>query len=221
MIDLSGTNITGLQLMCQIRLDVGELLSERLAGFDGRWPRRPIDLLGIWKKGDARTHVGLVITNRNRGEESIATVKLDIHPIYGNEYIHPRRQRSQIKIMDTIENIIGEFQNVSSVQGMHSHVRWVFRDERVRTIVNLPMMSMEGPDQPFNEISGVRLRIRHEEGTSTSVILEKMMNGSVVATLQFPFSANLSMDTIVNCIAMAERTIEKYVFLPPDIEEAE
>ncbi len=187
MENLEKLNIDSVALVGSIFLNRGDhaRLSTVLSKHQDNWPRRRIDKLGFYEVDGVRHHIGLEIEMGRGANPDIARFTLEAHPFSKSERLRSTTRKSQEQKFDEIQAILSDLGELNLPSSVHSHITWMFPPDSMKSIIELPMMTVQNPSIPFTEISGIRLRKRASEG-STRVTIDLRDNRSLTVTLVFP-----------------------------------
>ena len=208
MENLRNLNINSVSIIGGISPDAlsYERLSEVLRRYQEKWPRRPIDKLGFYEVDEVRHHVGLEIEVDRVRNANIALFTLEAHPFPTSERLRSSTRRRQEHQLSEIQEILAELEEFSLDSRLHSHVGCIFQPDSKKPIINLPMMTIQNPDVPFTEISGVRLR-RETDAGLTTVTMDLRGDRSLVVGLTFPLSGLSICENIIAHTARTATTI--------------
>ena len=202
MENLRVLNISAMSLHGQVLIDGSniERLSDVLSKYETRWPRRSIDKTGLYEVEEIQHHTGLVIEYSRRPEPGFVSFTLAAHPFRSYERLRAPTRTRQYREFDEIQSILAELTDSGLTIDLTARIAWRFPPETKKPIVSLPLLTVQSPDIPFDEISGIRLNKRTEEGLTTAVI-DLSGNGSLSTTLAFPlpetsFSTSMVDDAV-------------------------
>ena len=203
MENLRALNINAVSLHGRLPTDGGnhERLFDVLSKYETRWPRRAIDKTGLYEVEKVQHHTGLEFELNRRSEPEVISFTLGAHPFRANEkFRQPTRER-QYRQFDEIQSILADLAVSSLTINLTARIAWRFPPESKKPIVSLPLITIQSPNVPFTEISGIRFKRRTTEGLTT-VIIDLAENRSLVTTLAFPlpesgFSTSMVDDAVL------------------------
>lgn len=199
MKNLQALNIDSMALVGSIHIegDGYAQLSDVLGRHQNNWPRRSVDKLGLYEIQGVRHHLGLNIEVNRRESSNIARFNLEAHPFSNAERLRDLTRQRQEHQFAEIQAILADLAQSGLTSRIHSHIAWRFPPDSKRSIISLPLMTIQNPTAPFSEVSGVRLR-KATSGGFISVILDLLGDRSLVVTVMFPLPSVKISDTLVD-----------------------
>ena len=213
MINLESLNIVSVAAIGAIDLEEGrdENLHNILIKHQTGWPDSAIDKLGFSEIDGVRHHVGLDIEIDSERNPDEASFLLEVHSFHSGEHFDPQTREAQEKQFEEIETILSDLTGLESHTQIHSHVAWRFPPNTKRSIISLPLMTIQNAALPFTEVSGIRLKKRTDEGL-TAVIIDLQEDRSLAVRLMLPATPmQISGEIIENIVRIGRRVIEDFI----------
>ena len=215
MINLESLDIVSVAAIGYIDLAEGrdEHLHNLLVKHETGWPDTAIDKLGFREIEGVRHHVGLDIEiDKDRSDE--ASFVLEAHSFHTGEHLDPPVRALQEKQFEEIEEILSDLLELGAASRIHCHVAWRFASGTKRSIIGLPMLTVQNAALPFTEISGVRLKKRTTEGL-TNVIIDLQEDRSLAVRLTLPATQTQITGDIIESVAQrGTRVIGDFILDP-------
>ena len=178
------------------------------------WPGTAIDKLGFYEIDGSRYHVGLDIevdSDRNPNEASFV---LEAHSFHRGENFDSSTRADQERQFEEIEAILSDLLEQGVASNIHTHVSWRFPPGTKRSIINLPLMTVQSDFLPFTEISGIRLKKRTSEGL-TAVIIDLQEDRSLAVRLMLPATpTEISSELIGAVVQQGRRVVGDFILDP-------
>ncbi len=213
MKNLRELNIRGALVAGEISLaEAGcERLSDVLSGYQKGWPRRSIDKLGLYEVNGVRHHISLEVEPRRKKNPDSARFTLESHTFPSSATLRSATRIKGERQFSEIQAMLSEFKECALSRPLHSHIVWMFPPDVKRPIIGLPMMTIQGPNAPFAEITGVRLRKEGDAG-STVVTMDLGPDRSLAVSLRFSLSeARISEQLMDYTVQRGVRIIGDFV----------
>ena len=163
MEDLESYNIRTVGVAGFLHLDEEQRLHNILEKHQDGWPNTPIDKLGFYEVGDARHHLGLDIGMM--GETKRVLFEMEAHVFLREEGYESDIRLDQERQYDDIQSILEDLKEIQARGNVSALITWIFPPDSKTPIISLPMLTVQGPNLPFSEISGVHLKRETSEGT--------------------------------------------------------
>ena len=213
MLNLESLNIVSVAAIGAIDLEEGrdQSLNNILIKHQTGWPDSAIDKLGFSEIDGVRHHVGLDVEIDSERNPDEASFLLEVHSFHSGEHFDPNTRAAQEKQFEEIEAILSDLADLESHTFIHSHVAWRFPPNTRRSIINLPLMTMQSAALPFTEVSGIRLKKRTDQGL-TAVIIDLQEDRSLAVRLMLPATPMQISEEIIETIAqLGMRVIEDFI----------
>ena len=214
MKNLQEFNINSVSAMGEISFDEAgyEQLSSVLREHQENRRRRNIDKLGFYEIDGVRHHVGLELEIVGRTKPKNARFMLGAHTFPASERLRASTRDSQARQLSEIEAILSDLGGLNLTSRLHSHVSWSFQPDSKKTIIELPMITIQNPSLPFTEISGIRFRKVTDEGMTT-VTIDLMRDRSLLVTLVSPLlGITISANMIDYMVKQSTQIIDEFIF---------
>ena len=213
MENLQELNISSASVVGRITFDDGdaEELSRVLSNHQNNWPRRSVDKLGLYEADGVRHHLGLDIETIRGADPDIVALTMEAHSFSRDERISASVRRRQQQQFSEIGTILSDLESSKISGRFHSHIAWSFPPGTKKPIINLPMMTIQGPGIPFTELVGVRLIKATEEG-DISVTMDLRGNRSLLVTVIFPpVLTTISLGMLDNAVQRGNQLLRDFV----------
>ena len=213
MDNLQELNINSISIGGRISLEDGveDQLSTVLTKHQSSWPRRSIDKLGLYEVDGIRHHLGLDIEIIREAAPSVAIISLEAHSFSSRERLRASARNRQMKQFSEIKDILFDLEATRIIGRFHPHIVWVFSPDSKKPIVSLPLMTMQGRDAPFTEISGVRLNRATDDG-NVSVTMDLTNDRSLFVTLVLPPArTTVSENMIGSAVQRGSQMIKEFI----------
>ena len=199
MENLQAVNIDSVAIVGSISLeDAGNAqLSAVLARHQENWPRRSVDKLGLYEVEGVRHYLALDIAEERRAKANLIRFNLESHPFSSAEPARAATRARQKRHFAEIQAVLADLGRLSLRVRLHAHISWRFPAGSKRTIVRLPLLTIQNPEAPFSEISGIRLR-KTDGDSATSVIIDLLSDHSLAVTAVFPLTGVKISDTLLD-----------------------
>ena len=197
--NLQAVNIDSVAIIGSISLEgAGNAqLSAVLARHQENWPRRRVDKLGRYEVEGVWHYLALDIVEERRSNADIVAFNLDSYPISSAEPLRAATRARQKRHFTEIQSILADLARLNLQSRRHAHISWRFPAGSKRPIVRLPLLTIQNPDAPFSEISGIRLR-KTDGDSATSVIIDLLSDQSLAVTTVFPLTGVKISDTLLD-----------------------
>ena len=197
--NLQAVNIDTVAIVGNISLEgAGNAqLSAVLARHQENWPRRSVDKLGLYEVEGVRHYLALDIAEERRAKANLIRFNLESHPFSSAEAVRAATRARQKRQFTEIQSILADLGRLSVRSRHHAHISWRFPAGAKRPIVSLPLLTIQNPEAPFSEISGVRLR-KTGGDSATSVIIDLLSDHSLAVTAMFPLTGVKISDTLLD-----------------------
>ena len=186
-------------------------LSDVLGGHQENWPRRRIDKLGFYEVDGVRHHIDLDLEASPKLNPDVAVLRLEAHPFSTSERLSASTRRKQELHFHEIQAILSDIEALNLSGRLHSHIVWLFQPGSKKPIIGLPMMTIQNPNIPFTEISGISLRKVTGE-SRTTVTIDLRRDRSLVVALMTPLiGATISQEIIDYTAQQGTKIISDFI----------
>ena len=187
-----------------------------LSKHQSSWPRRSIDKLGLYEIDGIRHHLGLDIELDRGSSPRAASFSLEAHSFSSGERLRAPTLNRQIQQFAEISAILSDLEDSQTVGRFHSHVAWMFPPDSRKTIVSLPMITIQDDASPFDEIVGIRLSKATEAG-NISITMDLRSDRSLFVTVIFPLPRRILSGSIVSDATKRGNELVRDFVFDPDI----
>ncbi len=214
MKNLQGLNIRSVSATGEILLDEAghRRLSEALREYKHNRRRGSLERDAFYEVDAVRHLVALEVELDNGNRPGIAGFTLDAYPSPTRSRPRASTRERQARQLSEIEAILSDIGGLNLDSRLHAHVAWRFQPDSKKTIIDLPMITIQNSNLPFTEISGVRFRKVTEEDVTT-VTIDLMRDRSLLVTLVSPLpGVTISVDMMDHVVQQSARIIGDFVF---------
>lgn len=123
------------------------------------------------------------------------------------------RARKLTKQVPSVNQALGILSKISEPIELSCSLTFEFaKRDRVKTVLNLPLVLTESPKLPFNEIRGLHLSKSEGRISKCDVILDRRQDGSLTEILIFRHTGNINASLLDDIVSRAREISGSFVF---------
>ena len=186
-----------------VAINAWESLTASLRRFDRRWPARPIDLYGV-----DSTDFGLVGLHLHLGHAGQESGNEALHLDIGRSTLRtfprvPPRQRKRLTTdVQAIDELLKNLQPYGESVEFHATISWRFAVDSVVPVIGLPILRLDLPGFPFEQIAGVRFAV---SSSDQHAILDLDDQGRLSVSVHVATEENLDSSITSRLVQRATR----------------